>query len=240
MKRNTIVIVSIIGLLVIVWIIFMQRWRPVVQQQNEKFMYGFNSYEEYLANRTEWQKNADAELIKTIMDSGEVKSLEEAASDACQRWIELISKGDAKTGIKRINQAGILDPENACIYANYGYYLAFQKDDIEGASLMYEKAIKLMKKDQIWWISINYAEVLDYCFFKDKKRTDCLEKALIHAKEAEKEAPDASKVYYILSGIYIHLQDKENALKYIDLYKEKGGNPRNWALLQMMYSTGIK
>lgn len=210
------------------------------ESSNEKFMYGFSSFDEYLEKRTENQKKIDEDSIKNVLASEGVKNWEEISSKMCEKWIQLISSGDVEKGIKILNQAGILDSQNACTYANYGYYLGLWKNDITNASSMYEKALKLMKWDQKWWININYAEVLDRCFSEDKKRTDCLKKALTLAKESEKEKSDAPKVYFILSKIYIHLQDKENAVKYITLYREKGGNARNWTLLQVMYGTEIK
>lgn len=189
---------------------------------NVQIMYGYSDYDEYLKNRPDNIKKADENLINFVMNSGEVKTRAEGAQRACDTGFDYINKNDKETAIKRYNQAWLLDPNQPCVYAGYGYYLGSSPKTLEDSFKMYEKALSLSKPssqnehENSWWILVDYGEVLDRCYISDNKRSDCLDKALDNLTKSL-VIKDTPKTHRALAIVYYHKKDYKESWNQVHL-----------------------
>jgi len=119
MKKISIVILSIVVIVIIV--LSLNKDVPA----NEKQMYGYNNYEEYVANRTDEIRILDDEFLSSISEIINNKSVEgvtniiEATQYACDQGLSYYQKGNKSMAMKRYNQAWLIDQTHPCPYEGF-------------------------------------------------------------------------------------------------------------------------
>jgi len=114
---------------------------------NEKVMYGYNDYEDYLTNQPNFPElyGADKEFILSMLKK--MDSLEKASEEANLWGWEYMRKGDGATAIKRFNQAWLLNPENPDVYWSFGT-ISSSEGDFTKSIEMFEKAEQINEKSK--------------------------------------------------------------------------------------------
>lgn len=170
---------------------------------NEKVMYGYANYEEYIQNRSVEIATVDERFISQVMSREGATNRADAAQGACDLGYSYKGKEDDATAIKRFNQAWLLDHNHPCVYASYGYHYALTEYNFEKSFEMYDKALSLSEEKDSWWILKDYGEVLDYCYALDNSRTDCLDKAFDNLTKSI-TIKDEPITHRMLAGVYYH------------------------------------
>lgn len=120
MKKTFIII-----LLILTGFVFLSLYFLKSTPLNERPMYGFASYEEYISNRTEDMRVADDAMVENVKKIIEDKSVEgvvdlnSATEHTCQLGKKYYEQGDFKTAMKRFNQAWQLDSSHKCAYEGF-------------------------------------------------------------------------------------------------------------------------
>lgn len=92
---------------------------------NEKPMYGYSNYEEYISNRTDEIRIIDEKLLNSVSEIIKNKSVEgvtnikEATGHSCDLALTYYQKGDKETAMKRYNQAWLIDHTHPCSYEGF-------------------------------------------------------------------------------------------------------------------------
>lgn len=211
-------IVCIIGL-IIVKVLVINLLVDESPAYNEIPMYGFSSHEQYLSERKPSIAKIDDDFINFVLNytHGDKRN---ASNAACDRGFEYFNNNDPRTAIKRFNQGWLLDYENPCVFAGYGYMYG-KSGDYENATTMYQKAFELSNKNEsYWWIYVDYSEIMIQCYHFSKERMDCLNKAeeSIHVAA---QISNASKIHRTLAFIYYEKEDYEKA--WIEVHKAIDG-----------------
>lgn len=116
----------IIGILLIV--VFVVSYFFILNKNipaNEKPMYGYANYEEYISNRTEEARLRDEKLLSSVSETIRNKSVEgvtnikEATEHSCNLALTYYQKGDKKTAMKRYNQAWLIDHTHPCPFEGF-------------------------------------------------------------------------------------------------------------------------
>lgn len=200
---------------------------------NTKIMYGYASYEDYIKSRPEFAKKADEELAayaNVLITKGEFKNMSEVAVEDCNLGYKYLGSDDDKTAIKRFNQAWLMDHNQPCIFAGYGYTMGLHTKDpkvIDESLKMYERALSLTdpssKEDRLnpWSIYIDYAEILNYCYMSDNSRTDCLNKAQDNLAKSL-AIKDSYKAHRVLAFIAFNKKNYPEAWKQVHLALDGG------------------
>ena len=113
---------------------------------NEKPMYGFSSYEDFIKNRTIRQEAADRKLIDEVTKGpgGEP----EAFRHLVYRGWQYLSEGDWKTSMKRFNQTMLLRPHDFNVYWGFAANLGSQKKFDESLAT-FEKSKSFYQPSQL-------------------------------------------------------------------------------------------
>ncbi len=164
---------------------------------NEIPMYGFSSYEQYLNGRTPAIAKIDDDLVKSVLSTPN-SNKREVSNSACDKGFGYFNSNDPSTAMKRFNQGWLIDHQNPCIFAGYGYIYG-KNGDYDKAMTNYDTAIQLSNNDKsYYWIYTDYSEIMIQCYHFSKERTDCLNKAEINLSKALK-LDDEPKVHRVLA-----------------------------------------
>ena len=115
-------------------------------------MYGCGSYDEYITKRSDQQKKADDDLIKTILSANNNDSIK-ASNYTNKRGWDYSNSGDFITARKRFNQAWLIDHNNFVTFWQFAIsYAKENKKDLalvnfERAVAMYDEKYKVSKND---------------------------------------------------------------------------------------------
>jgi len=90
--------------------------------------------------RTEQEKEADAEFIKTVITQNGSK--EAAVKQSLGYAWDYVGKGDLKIAMRRFNQTWLLDPNNAQVYYGFGTILK-KEGKFDEAIKMFDMAIEI-------------------------------------------------------------------------------------------------
>ena len=182
-------------------------------------MYGFTSYEQYKNGRTDAIAKVDDDFVNEVLSlsNGDKRN---ASNHACNRGFEYFNNNDAKTAIKRFNQGWLLDHENPCIFAGYGYMYG-KYEEYENATAMYERAIELTNQDkEYFWVYVDYSEIMLQCYHFSKERIDCLNKAEENLNKAT-AISDEPKVHRSLAFLYYEKGEYEKT--WVEVHKALDG-----------------
>ncbi len=115
-------------------------------ESNEKPMYGFSSYEEFIQSRTVRQEVSDKELLRKIAQGpgGEAEGFRHLIS----RGWQYLSRDDGKTSMKRFNQAMLLRPHDFNVYWGFAANMGSQ-EKFEESLVLFEKARAFYRPEQL-------------------------------------------------------------------------------------------
>jgi hypothetical protein len=215
-------VLGVVGVIFTIFLsvnLFNKIFTPV---ENERIMYGYQNYDDYVANRSEVAKLNDENLINAANESvgkGEYKNIAATAQEACDKGFEYLNSNDYSTAMKRFNQGFLLDHNQPCVYAGYGYYLGFTSKDpqiLQKSFTFYEKAISLSdpKSNEDhknpWWIYRDYAEIVEHYYLIDTSKIEYLDKSqtLLEKSIALKDHPRTHRVF---AFVYYDKKDYKNA-----------------------------
>lgn len=209
MKKKILIIGSIIVVIIII-LLNVSYFSSDKKLANNKIpMYGFSSYDQYLRERTSTSAKIDDDFVKGLLDhdKGDKRGL---SNQACDRGFQYFNSDDASTAMKRFNQGWILDHENPCVFAGYGYVYG-KTGEYDKATTYYEKAIQLSASDKSYsWIYTDYSEIMIQCYHFSKERVDCLNKAETSLNIAAKLS-DNPKVHRSMAFLYYEKGDYQKA-----------------------------
>ncbi|MDX2359238.1 MAG: hypothetical protein QNK23_00435 [Crocinitomicaceae bacterium] len=174
--------------------------------------------------KTEAQKNADADLVKAMLESFTTRR---EASEV------LIDEGfsnlysDTKIAMYRFNQAYLLDSTNSDIYWGFGaVYLTI--GDYKNARIQYQEGLKVDPKST--HLLTDYATYFmgqsrAFEMIDEESADTYMDSALLYMLQSYDLDPLDQNTLYKLSIIYLSMDDCENAWKYYDECVDTGGDP---------------
>lgn len=209
MKNKIIVIGSVLVLIVVLVLCVNYFGSNNKLAINEIPMYGFSSYEKYLSGRTPTIAKIDDDLVKSVL-AVHNSNKREASNSACDKGFGYFNSNDSSTAMKRFNQGWLIDHQNPCIFAGYGYIYG-KTGDYDKAMTNYDIAIQLSANEKsYYWIYTDYSEIMIQCYHFSKERTDCLNKAETNLSNALKLG-DEPKVHRVLAFLEYERGDYKKA-----------------------------
>ena len=88
---------------------------------------------------------ADQKFLAAIDESG--LSRPDAADKICRKGWAALSGKDVKTAILRLNQAWLLNPENACVHWGFAVVSYVRDKNLDASAAFFERARQLRPKD---------------------------------------------------------------------------------------------
>lgn len=148
------------------------------------------------------------------------KQLNENSNRAARLGWEFLKKNDAKTAMKRFNQAWLLNPNNPQAYWGFGIILgieASKEDSIEKLNQsikMLEKASDLAPSNPQILASLSKSYIDKGCYYKFvlKKNSDYFNKAEKICKKAQEINPKEGIVYFNWSTCLYYQEKYSEAL----------------------------
>lgn len=181
-----------------------------------------------LVEKTESQKEADKEFVEATLNGAQFKGNKRAASDhMIKLGFVYLNRGDLKTAMYRFNQAYLLDPDNPEQYWGYAaVYMSLEK--YEDARLQYQAGLELQPDNTHLLTDLGTYYVVMHINNRatnPAKAIVSLDTAITifnRSYELDKHDPNTS---FKLSAAYFSNGDCKNALKYLDICDQSGGDP---------------
>jgi tetratricopeptide (TPR) repeat protein len=169
--------------------------------------------------KTQEQKQADAELIKTYLEKE--GSSRKASELLVRLGYSYLYRGDIKTAMYRFNQAWLLDPNNDNVFWGFGaVYFTFQ--DYAAALRQYDEGLKLNPKSS----SLLTDKATVYLSkYQSSNNSSDLSRAIGLFDASYLVDPKNQNTLFKASVCYLMKGDCEKARKYYNECKALGGKP---------------
>lgn len=167
------------------------------------------------AEKTEAQKQSDAEFIAEAMKQPQFEGNRTAASHSLiGLGFNYLRKGDIKTAMYRFNQAYLLDSNNTDIYWGYGaVYMAL--GDPEGAKQQYEEGLAANSENTHLLTDLATYFLGKYYAEQDKKESAAyLSSGIGYLLKSYTIDPKDGNTLFKLSVFYYLTDDCKNAKKF--------------------------